>query len=107
MEDRIIIMKKFKSDGCSMFPDGHWVDCCYWHDKKYYEGGTSKDRSKADWDMLGCVWDKGHPIVAIVMHLGVRLFGAGILPTPFRWGFGHKWPRSKPKKVKKGGPDED
>lgn len=26
--------------------------------------------------------------------LGVRLGGVGFLPTPWRWGYGWKWPRS-------------
>ena len=100
-------MKPFKSDGCSMFPDGNWVDCCYWHDESYWKGGTRKDRRIADAKLMTCVASKGYPVIAIMMYIGVRIGGAGFLPTPFRWGFGHKWPRSKPKKVKKGGPDED
>jgi len=88
-------MKPFKSDGCSCFPDGNWRDCCISHDKKYWSGGFRKDRRRADAELLSCVADRGHPVIAILMYIGVRIGGVAFLPTPFRWGFGHKWPRHK------------
>lgn len=29
-------LKYFVSDGCSMFPDGDYRDCCVEHDKAYF-----------------------------------------------------------------------
>jgi len=88
-------MRPFKSDGCSCFPDGNWVDCCIAHDKKYWVGGLRKDRIRADAELMSCVSLKGHPVIAILMYIGVRIGGVSFLPTSFRWGFGYKWPRYK------------
>lgn len=88
-------MKEFESDGCSMFFDGYWNDCCYDHDEKYWKGGTRADRKKADAELMSCVALRGYPVIGILMYIGVRIGGVSFLPTPFRWGFGHKWPRYK------------
>ena len=89
----------FKSDGCTFFPDRDYVDCCVEHDKAYYFGGTLKDRRAADDELYRCVAEKVGPkrvMTAKIMWLGVRLGGVSFLPTPFRWGFGNKYPRMKP-----------
>lgn len=78
--------KKIKSDGCTMWLDGPWHDCCVKHDLKYYEGGTERSRMKADIDMLRCAAKTGHPYMAIIMFIGVRLFGSKYWPTRMRWG---------------------
>lgn len=81
----------FKSDGCSMFPDGDYRDCCVEHDKSYYVGGSWTKRWRADKKLFKCVAAKKgieHKIIAPVMWLGVRTFGVSWLPTSFRWGFG-------------------
>jgi len=88
-------MKEFKSDGCSMFFDGKWEECCYKHDKKYWKGGTRAERKMADIELMSDVALKGYPLIAFVMYIGVRIGGVSFLPTPFRWGFGHKWPHYK------------
>ena len=83
----------FKSDGCSLFPDGDYVDCCVEHDKAYYFGGSSKLRREADKKLYKCVAAKKgfhHKIIAPIMWLGVRTLGVSWLPTSFRWGFGRK-----------------
>jgi hypothetical protein len=84
----------FKSDGCSMFPDGCYRECCVEHDKAYYAGGTSRERRAADKALFKCVAAKKgwwhRTFVAPVMWVGVRVGGVGFLPTPFRWGFGQK-----------------
>ncbi len=87
----------FKSDGCSMFPDCDYRECCEEHDLAYYFGGTSKERWQADKKLFKCVAAKKgfhHKIIAPIMWLGVRAFGVSWLPTSFRWGFGQK---KKPK----------
>lgn len=82
----------FKSDGCSLFPDGDYCDCCVEHDKKYYFGGSFRERRQADISLYKCVRRKKgfhHKIIAPLMYLGVRIGGVSWLPTPFRWGFGN------------------
>ena len=81
----------FKSDGCSLFPDGKYLDCCVEHDKSYYNGGSWTQRWRADKKLFKCVARKKgfkHKIIAPVMWLGVRVGGVHWLPTSFRWGFG-------------------
>lgn len=81
----------FKSDGCSLFPDGKYRDCCVAHDLAYFNGGSWTMRWRADKKLFKCVAAKkgfGHKILAPVIWLGVRLGGVHFLPTPFRWGFG-------------------
>jgi hypothetical protein len=88
----------FKSDGCTLFPDGKYRDCCVRHDEAYYFGGSRKERSCADKELYKCVAAKKgwyhRAIMAPVMWVGVRIGGVSFLPTPFRWGFG----KNKPKK---------
>lgn len=94
----------FKSDGCSLFPDGKYRDCCVQHDKVYYFGGSCKQRLQADNQLFKCVASKKgwyHKVfIAPVMWLGVRIGGVSFLPTPFRWGFGKNKSKESPKKVK-------
>lgn len=83
----------FKSDGCSLFPDGDYRNCCVEHDKTYYLGGSWRERRRADNKLFKCVADtKGfqNKLIAPVMWVGVRVGGVSFLPTPFRWGFGQK-----------------
>lgn len=82
----------FVSDGCSCFPDWDYSDCCLAHDRDYWQGGTAKERKASDRRLKACIRKKGHPFLAPVVYGGVRVFGHGWLPTPFRWGFGRKWP---------------
>ena len=86
----------FKSDGCSCWPDGDWLECCVKHDLLYWQGGTREERKAADLALRKCITEKGHPIVGQVMFLGVRIGGVWWLPTPFRWGFGWNYPDSGP-----------
>ncbi|MBU0484968.1 MAG: hypothetical protein KKB30_10700 [Proteobacteria bacterium] len=88
--------KEFKSDGCSCWPDNDWLECCIEHDTIYWLGGTSEERKKADLALQECVSQKDHPIMGRVMYYGVRLGAVPWLPTPFRWGFGWKYPQSGP-----------
>ncbi len=92
----IIPTHAFKSDGCSGFPDGNWVKCCVRHDLAYWMGGTREGRANADLALKRCVSDKDHPVIAAIMHSGVRVGGSWWLPTPFRWGFGWDYPQSGP-----------
>lgn len=83
----------FKTDGCSMFPDGSYRLCCEAHDLSYFSGGSWTARWRADKQLFNCVAaTKGfqHRFIAPVMWLGVRAGGLHFLPTSFRWGFGRK-----------------
>lgn len=85
----------YKSDGCSLFPDGDYRDCCVAHDREYYRGGTNAERKAADKRLYECVRGKGHKYLSRMMWLGVRIGGIGFLPTPFRWGFGQSKTKKK------------
>jgi len=83
----------FRGDGCSLFPDGNYRECCEIHDLDYFRGGSFRERRQSDKRLYRCVRSKKgwrNEIAAPVMYLGVRVFGMSILPTPFRWGFGQK-----------------
>ncbi len=87
---------EFDSDGCSMWPDNDWVECCVIHDTVYWMGGTRKERKKADKELRQCVSATGHPFISSMMYFGVRAGGVYWLPTSFRWGFGWDFPQSGP-----------
>jgi len=93
-----VMPAEFRSDGCSMFPDGNYRACCVVHDEAYYFGGTNAQRKAADQELFECVRGKGHKYLSKMMWLGVRIGGVSFLPTPFRWGFGNNWPRKAPPK---------
>lgn len=86
----------FRTDGCSLFPDGTpdqpelWLDCCRAHDLAYWRGGTYGERLEADRELEACVLEAGEPEIAKIMLAGVRVGGSPFLPTSFRWGYG--WP---------------
>ena len=85
----------FRSDGCSMWPDGDYLECCEAHDRLYWMGGSLAEKRAADEQLRLCVAAKGHRFVAWMMRFGVS-FG-GWIPSPrFRWGYGWKWPRCGP-----------
>lgn len=94
--------------GCSLFPDGAYLDCCVEHDRAYFVGGTSKMRWRADKKLFKCVAKKRgwyHKILAPLMWTGVRVGGVSWLPTPFRWGFGQKEIRKSPKRCQRNCPN--
>lgn len=80
----------FVYDGCSMFPDGNYGDCCKTHDDAYFFGGTWEQRLVADNELYSCVKNKGwfHRALAPAMWIGVRAGWAPIFPTSYRWWFG-------------------
>lgn len=80
----------FVYDGCSMFPDGNYGDCCKTHDDAYFFWGTWQERLVADNELYSCVKDKGwfHHALAPAMWVWVRAGWAPVFPTSYRWGFG-------------------
>lgn len=89
----------FKSDGCSLWPDGDYRSCCEAHDLDYYYGGTKAERKASDKRLRDCVRGKGHKYISRMMYLGVRIAGGAWLRAPFSWGFGTR--RLKPKEPQK------
>jgi hypothetical protein len=83
----------FTSDGCSLWPDGPWVNCCLDHDIAYWCGGSSEDRDRADEAFRQCVAAESSTGMGTVMFAGVRVGSLPWYPLPFRWGYGWDWPR--------------
>lgn len=83
----------FKTDNCSLFFDLDYADCCVAHDLEYFEGGSWKERWRADSRLRKCVSAKKgwwHKPLSLAIWSGVRVGGVPFLPTSFRWGFGKK-----------------
>jgi len=86
----------FKSDGCSMFPDGNYYSCCYLHDVAYWPGGTAEAREIADNSLRACILGiTRNEALAKAMYKGVRVGGGPGLPTHYRWGYGWPFPYRK------------
>lgn len=83
----------FTSDGCSLWPDGDWLDCCVAHDVEYWCGGDGAERRAADGRLRQCLAEAHQETLAVLMYLGARLAGAAWLPLPWRWGYGWDWPQ--------------
>lgn len=93
----------FTTDGCSgglsfawrllfrMPPP--WEKCCVAHDRVYWRGGTAAERRAADRAFLACVRKKRHPVWGLLLWAAVRVGGHPLLPLPWRWGYGWKYPR--------------
>jgi len=87
----------FRTDGCSMFPDGmftgeSWQSCCVEHDIAYWCGGTAEMREQADDELKRCVGERYHGWMGALMRPGVRAGGAPWIPAWWRWGYGHEYP---------------
>jgi hypothetical protein len=67
--------------------------CCVWHDFAYWAGGPPEMRAAADRRFRECILHRSrYKWLAWVRWFGVRAGGVGWLPTPFRWGYGWRWP---------------
>jgi hypothetical protein len=88
----------FKTDGCTCFPSGGYDECCVRHDLAYWYGGSNEEREAADIQLMKCAADKGYPKTGIILRFGASVGGVSWLSTPFRWGFGWKYPQSGPVK---------
>jgi hypothetical protein len=92
-------IRPFTTDGCSRFPDGTpgendlWQSCCVEHDVAYWQGGTRRDRKRADQKLEACVEEVRNPALARVMYRGVRAGGAPWWPASYRWGYGWRYGR--------------
>lgn len=89
--DGVTPERPFVTDGCSLWPDGVWVDCCVEHDIPYWCGGSPEARLEADRRLRACVSDASNGAAGWLMFIGVRAGGHPVWPTPWGWGFGHPW----------------
>jgi hypothetical protein len=85
---------RFVTDGCSVWPDGVWQECCVEHDMAYWCGGSREDREKADERLQECVTEKYAGWMGWMMRAGVRIGGPPWMPARWRWGYGHRYPSS-------------
>ena len=81
---------KQTTDGCTLSPDFNFTSCCQAHDAAYWRGGSCEERRKADEALRSCIIEKGHPALASLYYMTVRMTGSPRMPTRWRWGFG--WP---------------
>lgn len=96
----VAVLQEFKSDGCSLFPDGNlehrdlWCDCCFAHDIAYWQGGTQNERRQADGTLRDCVLERTrNKVLATMMYDGVRSGGHPAFPTWYRWAYGWSYGR--------------
>ena len=77
-------MDEFKSDGCSMWPDGNYRDCCVQHDYNAYIGIPDK---QADIELFQCVAEQDNTLMAAIMIIGLFLFRPcyRIIKKALRW----------------------
>ncbi|MFT6071311.1 MAG: hypothetical protein ACJAT2_000493 [Bacteriovoracaceae bacterium] len=98
---RADVLQSFKSDGCSMYPDGlplveenKWVHCCVTHDMAYWVGGKKEEKLKADALLGQCVAEQTSELHGNLMELGVLAGGLPNSGLPWRWGYGFENGRS-------------
>ena len=85
------VPEDFEYDGCSMFPDSNYLDCCTAHDTDYFFWWEWQKRLASDNKLMQCVADKGwvqYNAFWALMWVWVRVGWAPIFPTPYRWWFG-------------------
>ncbi len=70
-----------------------WNDLCIEHDYVYWRGGPAKLRRAADRKLRVDVAARGYPMIAWLMWAAVRIGGHPLLPLPWRWGYGWRWPK--------------
>lgn len=62
-------------DGCTGWFDGTWRGCCDAHDLAY---AMQLDRLQADIALGWCVAQHGHPVMGLLMLVGVAAFGGAL-----------------------------
>lgn len=88
----VIAQYPYATDGCTLYVDGDYTDCCEAHDRAYWQWGPIYKKLLADANLYACIAEKWHNFRENWMFAWV-LFGwnPGI-PTAFRWGFGYPYP---------------
>ena len=80
--------KAFITDGCSLWIDRSWDDCCVEHDIEYWCGGSIADRRAADVELRRCFTGFLPGWFTWGTYAGVRIGGHPAFPVHYRWGFG-------------------
>lgn len=66
-----LIPKDFKSDGCTLAPDGSWKKCCIIHD--HARRSSTVQASSADRMLYDCMKDEcGIPALPLIYYIWVR-----------------------------------
>lgn len=88
------LQKTFVSDGCTLFIDGEWSECCTEHDRVYWHGGSAQERRLVDKDLQKCVYETTHnAVLSYIIYGAVRIAGIPYVNTSWRWGYGWKFGR--------------
>jgi len=86
------VPKQFTTDGCSLFPNcllgENLTEICIEHDLKYWAGGSEEERRQADLVLRDAVNEK-IKFLGDVMYWKSRIGGHSLIPSPWRWGYGH------------------
>ena len=102
--------KPFTTDGCSggmtlfwnyfFLENPPWNDFCIQHDKVYWKDGYDNDsrpeadqRKDADNRLRKRVAAIGYVKTSWIIYFAVRIGGHPLLPFPWRWVYGYKYPR--------------
>jgi hypothetical protein len=85
---RILPWKDIK-DCCTLWKDNGWHDCCCQHDLDYRYNPDGLTRLQSDKFLKECIEASGHPKMAQVMFLGVRV-GGGFVWYKNKWLGRHK-----------------
>jgi hypothetical protein len=81
--------RAFATDGCTMFVNGSWKECCIAHDHDYWQGGSAETRQESDERFKECIYTKtqNRPL-SLGAYMIIRIGGVPYLATPWRWGYG-------------------
>ena len=83
----------FTTDGCSAWPESRVQSCCLKHDVAYWCGVGN--RREIDESFRRCAAKKSSRTYARIAYAGVRIGGGRLVPFPWRFGYGHRWPFKK------------
>jgi len=81
--------QEFKTDGCTLFAEGSWMQCCVEHDELYWHGGSQQERYVVDGMFRDCIYDvSDKKMLSLAMYSAVRIGGTPFFAVPWRWGYG-------------------
>lgn len=86
------ITHPYRTDGCTLYVDGDYSDCCEAHDHAYWQWWPIYKKLLADATLYACIAEKWHNFRENWMFAWVLFGWNPWLPTDFRWGFGYPYP---------------
>ncbi len=98
-------LKPFVTDYCTMFVDGTssrptlWRDCCIEHDIRYWFGGTSANKDKADIELKSCVKHVAGLTWANLIYVGVRAGHYSPIKGKYKWSWGWENKRNNAEEI--------